>query len=260
MSRFLEHFQQEELMIRDFSSKTPLFFNDLSMLLGIFTADYNVAKQHLPSDDFKLISPFPGKALIGINCFEYKSTDVGAYNEVSIAVAVEKKGIKPGFISIINSTLINNFHANILQLPVTTEVALHGGLDFFNYPKFLANIEYSENEKERICTVTDKSTKELLYRFSGKKIKTKKLDQNKPFNKLSKALYNSYPTMDSKLLKADLLVNQIEKGMQWMGNSFTIEIGTHEKSKLLRDLNPKKQMQYMYLPKAEAILFEPKSY
>lgn len=258
MSNFLSHFKQKELMIRDFPSKTPLFFKDLSMMLGIFEVDAKVAKQYLPSSDFKLVSTFPGKALVGINCFEYKDTDIGPYNEVSIAIAVERKKWKPGFISVMGSTLSQNFHANILQLPVTTEVALHGGLDFFNYPKYLANIEYTETEKKRTCSVTDKETGELIFSFSGNKLKTKTLEQNKQFEHLNKALYNSYPILNNKMVQADLLVNQIEKGTQWMGKGFTVKIGNHPKSQLLKDLKLGKLMQQVYLPKGEAVLFEVK--
>lgn len=257
MSNFFNHFEQKELLIRGFKSKTPLFFQDLSMMLGIFTIDYKAAKKYLPSNDFKLISPFPGKALIGINCFEYKNTDIGPYNEVSIAIAVERKGLKPGFVSIINSSVEQTFHANILQLPVTTDVALHGGLDFFNYPKYLAEIEFSENDKSRTCTVQDQETGELIFSFTGKKIRTTSYSQHKSFSNLNHAVYNSYPTMDDKLLKAELLVNQIEKGVNWVGNSFSMKIGNHEKSALLKELNPGMLMQHVYLPKGEAILFEP---
>jgi len=255
MSNFLNHFPQTELMIRDFSSKTPLFFKDLSMMLGIFEADAKVAKQYLPSSDFKLVSPIPGKALVGINCFEYKDSDIGPYNEVSIAIAVENKKWKPGFVSVFGSTLSQNFHANILQLPVTTDVALHGGLDFFNYPKYKADIKFKETETERVCTVSDNG--ELLFSFTMKKLKTKSFDQNKPFNDFNKALYNSYPIMNNQIMKADLLVNQIEKGTQCMGKGFRVEIGNHEKSQLLKDLKLGKLMQQVYMPKGEAVLMEP---
>lgn len=245
-------------MIRDFPSKTPLFFKDLSMMLAIFEVDAKVAKRYLPSSDFKLVSPFPGKALVGINCFEYKDTDIGPYNEVSIAIAVENKKWKPGFVSVVGSTLSQNFHANILQLPVTTDVALHGGLDFFNYPKYKANIEFQENTSERTCTVSDND--ELLFSFTMKKLKTKSYDQNKSFNAFNKALFNSYPIINDQIMQADLLVNQIEKGTQWMGKGFTVQIGDHEKSQLLKELKLGRLMQQVYLPKGEAVLMEPKTF
>lgn len=252
MSKFFDQYPQVPFMIRDFESKSPLFFQDVSMMLGIFLADKKAAQKYLPSKDFKLISPFPGKALVGINCFQYKQTDIGPYNEVSISVAVEHNKLQPGFISVLKSTFKQNFHANILHLPVTTEVALHGGVDFFNYPKFLADIRVEEINDEVGMGVYDKGTGELIYRFTGQKIKTKK------FGKENEALYNSYPEMNGELLKANLLVNQIEKGVSWMGNKFIVEIGDHPKSKLLKELNLSRLMQYTYMPKGEAILFEPK--
>ena len=198
MSNFLNHFKQKELMIRNFPSKTPIFFKNVSMMLGIFEADAKIAKRFLPSSDFKLVSSFPGKALVGINCFEYKDTDIGPYNEVSIAIAVENKKWKPGFISIINSTLSQNFHANILQLPVTTEVALHGGVDFFNYPKYLTDIDFTETDKDRTCNVSENN--ELLFSFTSKKIKTKSYNQNKPFSHPGLSTYfDSYPTRRNRI-------------------------------------------------------------
>lgn len=254
MSRFFEKYPQKPFMIRDYESKSPLFFHDVSMMLGIFLADKKAAEKYLPSKDFKLITPFPGKVLVGINCFQYKSTDIGPYNEVSISVAVENKKWKPGFLSVIGSTLKQNFHANILHLPVTTEVALYGGLDFFNYPKYLAKVDVNESETETRFGVKDKDSGELIYGFTGRKIKTK------VYKNENKALYNSYPEMDGNLLKANLLVNQNEKGVRWLGGDFSFEIGNHPKSELLRGLNLSKLMQYTYMPKGKAILFEPERY
>lgn len=254
MSKFFDPYPQVPFMIRDFESKSPLYFQDVSMMLGIFLADKKAAEKYLPSKDFKLISPFPGKALVGINCFQYKQTDIGPYNEVSISVAVEQNKLRPGFVSVLKSTFKQNYHANILQLPVTTEVALHGGVDFFNYPKFLANIKVEESNKEISVGVFDKETNELMYRFTGQKIRTSKT------TKVNEALYNSYPEMNGEMLKADLLVNQIEKGVSWMGNKFTFEIGNHPKSELLRELKLSRLMQYTYMPKGEAILFEPEKF
>jgi hypothetical protein len=253
MSEFFNKYPQSPFMIRHFESKTPLFFHDVSMMLGIFLADKKAAMEHLPSSDFKVISPFPGKALVGINCFQYKSSDIGPYNEVSISVAVERKKWRPGFVSVITSTLSQNYHANILQLPVTTEVALHGGLDFFNYPKFMSSIDFTEDDNKQTCEVKDHGTNELLFKFSGKKIKTKKS------KKLNTALYNSYPIMNNELLQADLLVNQVTKGTKWLGSDFTLEIGNHPKSELLKALKLTKLMQYVYMPLGQAILFEPKN-
>ncbi len=252
MSDFFKKYPQYPLMIREFESKTPLFFQDISMMLGIFLADKKAALKHLPSSEFKLISPFPGKALVGINCFQYKSTDIGPYNEVSISVAVERKKWRPGFVSVMASTLSQNFHANILQLPVTTEVALYGGLDFFNYPKFMSSIDFTETDGQQICHVKDVATNELIFKFSGNKIKTKKAQ------KVNTALYNSYPIMNNQLLQADLLVNQIDKGVKWLGNDFSYEIGNHPQSELLKSLALSKLMQYVYMPKGQAVLFEPK--
>ena len=139
-----------------------------------------------------------------------------------------------------------------MQLPVTTEVALHGGLDFFHYPKFMSNIEFKDVDNKQICEVKDFDTNEMLFKFSGNKIKTKKS------KKLNTALYNSYPEMNNTIIQADLLVNQIEKGTKWLGNDFSFEIGNHSQSQILKDLKLSRLMQYVYMPSGQAILFEPK--
>ena len=128
-------------------------------------------------------------------------------------------------------------------------------LTFFNYPKYKADIEFKESDTERICTVTDNN--ELLFSFTMKKLKTKTFSQDKSFSSFNKALYNSYPIMNDQIMQADLLVNQIEKGTQWMGKGFSLNIGSHEKSQLLKDLKIGRLMQQVYLPKGEAVLLEP---
>lgn len=60
-----------------------------------------------------------------------------------------------------------------MDLPVTTEIALQGGVEVYNYPKYLADISYRETKNYRICTVRDRESQDLIVEFDGRKLETK---------------------------------------------------------------------------------------
>lgn len=244
MTDFFEGISQRDISIRGTPGKAPMFFRDVSMLLAIFTADRKAAAALLPSSRYHTLNISPGRALVGVSCFEYRDTDIGPYNEVAISVAVRMGSrFAPGFFTVAGSALREKYHAFIHDLPVNTEIAVAGGVDFLNYPKWLADIRFEEDQEKRSCRVLDPQSGETRYAFSGKKIRTR----TRPLA----CTFCSYPVIDGKIMRATMRLNQIEWGRKMFKRAFEIEEGT------LSDLKPGKLLQYVYAPRCQAILFDP---
>ncbi len=245
---------QKPISIRHWSSFSPLLYRDLSMMQGIFLADLDAARALLPSTRLRPVVGLPGKAVVAVNCFQYKDTDVGPYNEVGVSVAVQVDGGLPGPLALARSKLTRSYHGHVLELPVNTEIALAGGLDYFNYPKFLADISFREDGDLRICRVTERDTGEMIFNLRGKLIRTRR---RKPDKGPVPVHYFSYPVKDGGLLRARLVLDALEQGYSFLGSGLQIEIGEHPRAACLRKLRLGRLVEYVYAPRCQAILYEP---
>ena len=250
LSPFFAGVAQRLVDIRGVPARSPLFFRDVDMVMAVFTADLAAARALLPSPRLEPLSPFPGKALVAIHCFEYKDTDIGPYNEVSVTIAV-RVDRSSRLASMARSTLLNDFQGHIVQLPVTTEIALHGGLDFFNYPKFLANIAFDETTGERRCRATDPQTGALIFAFTSARRPATPTSSPRHYT------FRSYPLIDSRLVEARMVVNPLSSTRPTFGRGLHLELGSHPKSTPLTTLRPGRPLQVVHAPRCEAILYEP---
>ncbi|MDP6909075.1 MAG: acetoacetate decarboxylase family protein [Flavobacteriales bacterium] len=256
MKDFFSGIEQKEIAIRQYFGKSPMFFRKFQLMAGVYTADYVACKSYIPNDKFNILQVLPGRCLIGIHCMEYYDTDVGPYNEVSVSVGIAPSKTLFSAPSILKSALAQNFHAYILQLPVTTEVAYFGGVDYFNYPKFVGSIEFEERDSHRICRLSEKDPGKLIMEFEGKKISTKKIDASKSGFKTM--TLNSYPVMDGKKVHARMHVNMIEKGETFLGTNGKLTIGNTGFSEMLKKLDLGREISYMYAPECESVMYLPK--
>lgn len=253
-SSIFDGVSQRPIPIRQWSSKSPLFFGDLSMMQGIFLADLDAARAMMPSELLRPTMGLPGKAMVAINCFEYKETDVGPYNEVSISVAVQLNDSTPGPLAVMRSKLTRTYHGHVLELPVNTEISVAGGLDYFNYPKYLAEISFEDEQVWRTCRVLDAKTGQKIFTMRVRRLSTKR---KKPGRDADPSLYFSYPVKDGRVLKARLEMDELERASGFLGSGFEFSAGDHPRAHTLHALRPGRLMEYVYAPRCQAILYEP---
>jgi hypothetical protein len=255
MPNFFSGIEQEDIAIRQYAGKSPMFFRNFQLMAGVYTADLAVCKSLVPNSRYHVLQILPGKALIGIHCMEYLDSDVGPYNEVSISIGIAPKQTLFSPVNILKSALTQNFHAYIVQLPVTTEVAYFGGVDYFNYPKFVAGIDFEERDGCRICTLSEPDSGKMIMTFEGKKISTKKTD---PAKKSSQIMtLNSYPVMNGGTMHACMCVNMIEKAESFLSADGKLLLGEGGFAGMLKKLNPGRQINYLYAPKCESVMYLP---
>lgn len=255
---FFAGIDQTDLMIRGVKARSPLFYRDVGLTLAVVTADLAAARALLPSGLVPLALP-TGRALLGISCFEYRDTDIGPYNEVALGVAVRAEGARAtGLGAVARSTLRQVYHAFICDLPVTTEIALHGGVDIFNYPKFLADIRFEGTPRARTCRVLDRETGALIYAFEADRFGTRPHPSvETPGVAPDVVTFVSYPIIGGVPHRATLRVNQQEHGTRRLRGGFRTTLGTHPRSALLAALLPGRTLQVTHVPRAQAILYAP---
>lgn len=252
MADFFAPYKQEEIQIRQFKGKSPMFFRRFTMMGAYVTADLNVVNEWIPEGLSAVTLP-GGIAVLAIHCFEYKESDIGPYNEVSVAVAVQPMGFRvPHFIRLGYSRLMNEYHGFVKVLPVTTEVAVYGGLDFFNYPKELGDISYRESAQHRICTVRNPGELDLSMEWE---MKTTELNR-----KPSKITFYSYPVVAGRVQKAKLYVDT----RAWSENvpgkgTFDWRFGKGKNAELLKGASLGRVISSFYLPDCRGVLFPPHS-
>ncbi len=190
-----EGIEQNEIYIGKSAVKSPVFYRDLTFDAYIFACDERSATARLPSTAYSPIRlPF-GKCLSALLCLEHRDTDLGAYNEVALCLPLAAFGphLLPDWLTALREAGHSKLHAHILHLPVSSELAMRGGVDYFGYPKFLAGVAFRQAGNTRICELTDQDNKFLSLRISS--------DSGRGFALGQKRMsFFSYPIKDSRTL------------------------------------------------------------
>lgn len=251
-SGFLTGIQQKTVTFKKYKTKSPLVFYDLHMMGGIFTASLKHVKRLLPKN-YHPVQVFPGKALLAVHCMEYHDSDIGPYGEVSISVILKPPGfIIPGSVKLLLATLTKNVHVFVQELPVTTDVANIGGIQFFKFPKFVADISFRETKTHRICTLRDKKTLDLILEIDCMKISTRHIQQNK-----SREIYtvHTYSQKKDPGMRGKFKINLLERGMSFLMPRISLRWGKHPLAIKMNELKWGIQLQSVYAPQCEAVLY-----
>lgn len=253
---FFDGYKQEAVSIRGAPGKSPMFFRDFHLMGGVFLADLTRVRAALPAGWYRPLRMPLGRALVAVHCMEYKDSDIGPYNEISLSIAL-KRGWLP-FVSLLQaarSQRSRTYHAYIKALPVTTETALHGGLDFFNYPKYLADISFRETATHRVCTLRDKESRDVILEFEGRRLATWTCAP-KDENRLT--LY-SYPEIDGRPRRAKLLVNRLESATSTLRGA-ALRLSAHPRAAEFKNLGLGSVVEYLYAPRCQGVLFKPEPF
>jgi hypothetical protein len=252
VSAFFTGIRQQPVDIRGVPGKSPMFFRDFSLMGGVFLADLAAVRAALPRGYRPLRLPF-GRGLVAVHCMEYKDSDIGPYNEVSLAVAL-KTGRLPftSPLQAARAALTASYHAYVSALPVTTATALHGGVDFFNYPKYLADVSFRETASHRVCTLRDKESGDLICEFEGRRLGTRCA----PPDGANLMRLTTYPEMSGRMRRARLDVNRLECGTSWLRGG-SLRLGAHPRAAAFAALRLGPLVEYLYAPRCQGVLYRP---
>ncbi|MEM4447378.1 MAG: acetoacetate decarboxylase family protein [Candidatus Jordarchaeales archaeon] len=239
---FFEGVKQQEVIIAGKKGKIPIFYYDARALMVVLPASASRLRSVLP-EVYEPATIVPGVGLVAISAFNYRNTDIEPYNELAVAIILKQ----PYAGGVLSQLRKRAFHVYIHYLPVDTEIALRGGVDYYNYPKFMAEFEWIDRDGEVACRLSEKG--EHILTVSGKKVRAEK-------SRIMR--FYTYLFMDKQPQWTEFRVNAEQHAVSWMPGKAKLELGEHPVAKeLKRLLLSTRPLMYMYLPKMQAILYGP---
>jgi len=246
---FFDGVEQFDAFIGDRLGKSPTFYRDAASFTLILPANLMALRRILPDPRFVPAQVLPGVGALSLTALEYKDTDLGPYNEFSIGIALNS----PDFLQIpcynfARQAIRGTFHGYIQGLPVTTEIALRGGVDLYNFPKFIARIDFDQDEGWTTCEVSE--GEELICRVKGREVPT-------PRSGIIKMISSTYQFRQPQ--SCELKINAKGYAITTGRGNAELVVGTshpvaRELSGLLLSTTP---IAYSYIPNMEAILYGP---
>jgi len=226
--------------------RLPYFYYDILSIAAVYTASTNRVRRLLPHSDLLPIELVPGRCLVAFAAFEYRKSDGDPYNEFNISFLVSHRRRPIPLVTLARALASRVYPSYVWQLPVTTEHARAGGVDLFGYPKFIADIQVSQDPNRVECTLSDAGSD--IIRMTGRCLPTKR---GKPIR------YLTYAIDDSVLLSANFLLAPHEFGESRRKSDLVLEIGTeHTICQALHSIRlARHPLIYQFCPRGEMILF-----
>jgi hypothetical protein len=249
-SPFFDGVTQSDMTVAGQPAKVPIFYYDGTATQAVFAARLGALRRLMPDPRFSPARLAPGLGALAITCFEYRDTDLGPYNELAISVVLNE----PWFLAnlpgraLVSSLRRRQLHAWVQHLPVTTEIARAGGVDFYNYPKFIAGIDFEEAASRRVCRLSEGA--EHILTLSGERIATPRSQELQLFSHL---------WMDRQPQGSEFKINALEMGVSLRPDAATLQLG--ERHPIARELAGliawRRPLQYQYMARFEGILYGP---
>ncbi|MBI2572051.1 MAG: acetoacetate decarboxylase family protein [Candidatus Schekmanbacteria bacterium] len=258
-SEFFRGVEQREIPIRQWRGYSPLFYYDASMTAVVFTADAAAVQALMPTPRHRPLRPLPGTALVAIHCFQYRASQLGAYCEVSLSAGISytRDAWAHGALHLVRSVLSERYEAYVFQLPVDSEVAMAGGIDYLNVPKYMARMAFQERGGQLIVTVYgDERGGPELFTLAVPSLPARAHHSARardvaPLRVMELA---SYPVKGGRTLRAELKVNLIDSATSWLPRGVALRLGEHGKARQLRALRLGHAVELIYAPRCEMIL------
>lgn len=126
----------------------PVNSHDSPALMAGFSCDADAVARLLPGNELHPVRLPNGRGLFIVTVIDYRTTDIGAYVEYSIAFAVTK-GERPN--GLLRSVLMMGRSGTgqyVWDLPVSSLISVKGGKGIWGMPKHQANLDFRCDERE----------------------------------------------------------------------------------------------------------------
>lgn len=239
---FFQEIEHAPVPWRQYQLHVPLFYQDIRFMSVSVLAPTEKVRSILPSKRMKPYRITPWHSVITITTYEYRQCDLDPYNEVSIGVPVTIDEETPLFIGSLRrmpkSPMAYSHH-----LPVTTEIAREVGAEFAGYPKFIADIEFTEKDDWLICEL--RADNQHVLTFSGRKLDVKRWPR-----------YRVHPITYRRgyILRSEFVISERDMGNSKNGGDVKLELGEHRIAEELRGMGLRRVLGYGYCPQAQGIL------
>ena len=184
----------------------------------------------------------PWHAVTVIACFEYRDCDAGPYNEVAVAFPFTMDRPAPVMTGVLRH-IAEGPTTYVHKLPVTTEAAYQFGVDFYNYPKFMADITFTREAGWIQCRLAE----------GGRHILTLSARQL-PVNSSPRWRFECITAREDRLLRSEVVVNVRKQAISRNPAHVRLDLGEHSMAEELRQLNLGRMVHFQYLPECQTML------
>ncbi len=239
---FFKEIEHSPVPWRQYQLHVPVFYQDMRFMSVSMLAPMERIRALLPSRRMKPYRVTPWHGAFSISTYEYRQSDIGPYNEVSIGVPVTIDDETPVFTGSLRR-LPDAPMAYSHHLPVTTEIAREVGAEFAGYNKFLADIVFEEAGNWLACKLIADGKHVLT--LSGRMLNVKR-----------SVRYRLHPITYRRgyILRSEFVISEREMGESRSGADVKIELGEHQIAEELRELQLGGVLGYSYCPRAQGIL------
>lgn len=193
----------------------PVKFDDVHYLAALYSSNKEKIDYLLNGTGLKAGLHFLGKPIVALGLIQYKVSDLGAYNEIILAIPVIKLHEKTGWKNWLD--LYAGFNKRkggqyIIHIPVTTQQSVDAGRNLWGYPKTLLPIQHNFTNN-KVETQLYNSSNQPLLSVSGN------LGIGIPIPPLQ---LMTYSFLKEKLIKTTV---NIFSGMNWrLGSKLNIQV------------------------------------
>lgn len=135
-------------LVDDIPFDLPVNSSDSPALMAAFTIDLAKAQALLPGEELRAIKlPF-GRGLLLVTVINYRTTDIGAYVEYSIAIGCVHRRAGDGMLRTLLGERMSAFGQYVWDLPVSSLVSVKGGKGIWGMPKHQASLDFRVTDED----------------------------------------------------------------------------------------------------------------
>jgi hypothetical protein len=249
---FFDGIEQVKIKVDGGTAMFPIFYREARMFALVLPVNLLKLRRMLPDVRFVPAQAAPGVGAVALIALEYHDTDIGPYNEFLIGILLNCPYFAPvpGY-NMLRQYFSRFYNCYVYHLPVTTEIALRAGIDFYNFPKFIADIDFSDTDERVACDLSLDG--ERIVTVSGGKVPTGYIGE-------MKFMANLYQYRQPQA--AEFKLNVIEGAASWMPAdvSWTFNTSNYIGGELSDVVLGRRALMYLYMPKIQGILYGPENY
>lgn len=150
--------------------KFPVAFRDVHYVALLYKANLSAVHKLLDSTGFKPALFMMRSPLVALGLIQYKDSDLGAYNEIILAIPVVPETCNqsaiPNWLDLYAPFTRKKGGQYIIHIPVTTQLSVDAGVKCWGYPKTVMPINHQFEGHRLESTLKDKDDT-LLFNAAG---------------------------------------------------------------------------------------------
>lgn len=128
----------------------PVEVRSAKMVGGTFTAPYTATRSLIAYSGLTPLKVAGTLAVCMVSAVQYTDSDLGPYNEIALAVAIDDPAPSPD-----RRSGVANLTTFIHRLPVNQEFTCAAGRDIWGFPKWVADISFQERRGRTVALMLD---------------------------------------------------------------------------------------------------------